>query len=325
MRCGPESPVGIVMDNSFESIQVLLACFRSGRRTVSLPLPPRGSTVEHYEAFVATALANCDTQTLVLPDEFVGFLSPANVEVVGTSTLAVDGKFREEPERASLVQFTSGSTADPKGIALPLSSVADNIDAIHQAIALDEMDSLCSWVPLSHDMGLVGILLSGLVASGKIGGGRIVLLRPEDFVRRPHLWLDACSEFAATVTASPDFGFVHATRSKARLSGIDLAKLRVCITGAEPVRPSTLRSFWGEMAPMGLRRSALSPAYGMAECALAVSIKPPGKDWTSVTIDRSPSRKLPEPLMFSRSLSLGPSVRSTTIIESCLRLPQGPP
>jgi acyl-CoA synthetase (AMP-forming)/AMP-acid ligase II len=186
----------------------------------------------------------------------------------------------------SLVQFTSGSTAEPKGVVLNGADVVANVDAILERLAPGPNDNSCSWLPLSHDMGLIGMLLGSCIAgvAGGARGGCLYLMTPEHFLRKPPDWLRACSQFAATITAAPDFGFSLATR-RAIPAYLDLAPLRVCIAGGEPVRASTLRSFANQFSASGFSSRAFCPSYGLAEAALAVTMTPVASDWESVRVD----------------------------------------
>ena len=222
---------------------------------------------------------------VVLVDESYLPLLPPSVLTFGSHQEAVaEGKSLAGPQLridgGELVQFTSGSTGAPRGVRLSLDKLAANIEAILDVLELGPGDLSCSWLPLTHDMGLVGLTLAPMCAGGRVGGGEVVLLTPEHFLRRPASWLAACSELRATVTAGPDFGLAIAARAGG--GPLDLSALRVCITGAEPVRAQTLIGFEEQFAPAGLPATALCPAYGLAEAALAVTMVRPRDRWHAV-------------------------------------------
>jgi acyl-CoA synthetase (AMP-forming)/AMP-acid ligase II len=143
-------------------------------------------------------------------------------------------------------------------------------------------DCACSWLPLSHDMGLVGMLLSSWSAMRPaiLGKGELCLIRPEYFLRDPASWLMACSETGATTTAAPDFGYALAARTIGTARHLDLGRLRTCICGGEVVRWSTLERFAEASAGAGFRPRAFCPAYGLAEATLAVTMVRPEQDVT---------------------------------------------
>ncbi len=285
-RFGPGSTVATLLDSSPAAVGLVLGAMRSGRRLVSLPLPPRGTAPEAYQSFAERACQSAGARTLVVPDAFLPILpDDLAIPAVGHVTVEAKGSFREQPGSAELVQFSSGSTGDPKGVLLSLGAIGTNVEAVLSQLELQAGDGVCSWVPLSHDMGLIGILFSSLVAGGRIGGGDMVLIQPDFFVQRPETWLQACSEFSSTITASPNFGFAHAIRRAEQCRTSDLSDLRVCITGAEPVNADTLRSFASTFAAAGLHSRSLCPAYGLAEAGLAVTVTPPNAEWASVVVD----------------------------------------
>jgi acyl-CoA synthetase (AMP-forming)/AMP-acid ligase II len=186
---------------------------------------------------------------------------------------------RSEPSEVdadglALVQFSSGSTVEPKPVALTHRQILANVDAVQQALlaAHPEHDGLrhrcVSWLPLYHDMGLIGCLLASVAH-----GAELVLLPPELFVARPGAWLRAISAHRGTVTAAPNFAYALCVErvTDAELEALDLSSLRVALCGAEPVVPEVLERFADRFARCGLRPEALTPVYGLSEAALAVT------------------------------------------------------
>jgi fatty-acyl-CoA synthase len=287
-RIGPDAPVAVVLDSSPASIAVLLGAWRAGRRVVSVPLPPRATSMEWYQAFVEEACRACGAGLLLVAGDVLPLLPPTTVDVAAFES-AVDGAavgFVEQPDRGELVQFTSGSTSDPKGVVLGMPELGANVASVLAVIDPRPGDGACSWLPLSHDMGLIGMFLAGLCGSAPAhaGGGNIVFIRPEWFLRRPESWLQACSEFGSSITAAPDFGFGQAIR-RGMPTPLDLSRLRICITGAEPVRPATLDAFTEAFAPAGFDPLAFCPAYGLAEAGLAVTMTRPDVLWSAIEVD----------------------------------------
>jgi len=185
-----------------------------------------------------------------------------------------------EPDRRpslddiAFVQFTSGSSSAPKGVALTHANVSANIDAFlgPSAVAASAADVGVSWLPLNHDMGLVGMALGALYTRRTC-----VLMPPEMFVRRPAEWLRAMTRHRATVSFAPNFAYDLCVRRIKDLAGLDLSHWRVAGCGAEPVHPPTLAAFAEKFAPAGFRDTSFLPCYGLAEHVLAATFPPRGR------------------------------------------------
>jgi len=178
------------------------------------------------------------------------------------------------PDDIAFVQFTSGSTSTPKGVALTHANLSANIDAFGgpSAVAISFDDIGVSWLPLNHDMGLVGMALGALYA-----GRPCVLLPAAAFVKRPVEWLRAITRHRGTVSFAPDFAYDLCVRRVKDLEGLDLSSWRVAGCGAEPIHPSTLAAFAGKFAAVGFRDTSFVPCYGLAEHVLAATIAPAGR------------------------------------------------
>ena len=174
-------------------------------------------------------------------------------------------------EETALIQYTSGSTGTPRGVVVTASNLGANVDAMGAALQLGREDRVVSWLPLYHDMGLIGGLLAPVAH-----GATCWLLSPLEFMLRPASWLQAISEARATLTVAPNFayGLVARKVSDDDLQGLDLSSLRAAINGAEPVDPATAEAFCTRMAPLGFRRTSYFPVYGLAESTLSVAFPP---------------------------------------------------
>jgi amino acid adenylation domain-containing protein len=172
------------------------------------------------------------------------------------------------PESIAFLQYTSGSTATPKGVMVTHANLLHNERMIGAAFDMDESSVVVGWLPLYHDMGLIGNVLQPLHA-----GGRCVLMSPVAFLQRPMRWLEAISRYRGTVSGGPNFAYELCVRKAApeTMAGLDLSSWRVAFNGAEPVRASTLERFAEAFAPCGFRRDALYPCYGLAEATLFVT------------------------------------------------------
>jgi acyl-CoA synthetase (AMP-forming)/AMP-acid ligase II len=177
-------------------------------------------------------------------------------------------------EDLGLLQYTSGSTGNQKGVMLTHANLLANLRAIGAGADLSPADTAVSWLPLYHDMGLIGLMLGTLY-----WGMPLVAMSPIDFLRRPVRWIRALSEHRGTITAAPNFAFSLAARKirTADLEGIDLSAWRVALCGAEPIHVSTVEAFTRRFEPYGFRPEVFFPAYGLAENTLAVSFSELGR------------------------------------------------
>jgi acyl-CoA synthetase (AMP-forming)/AMP-acid ligase II/acyl carrier protein len=203
---------------------------------------------------------------------------------------------RIDPEQTAFIQFSSGSTSEPKGIVLTHHNLLANMDGAAQGAQLVEQDVTLSWMPLTHDMGLIGFHLMPTYV-----GARQYLMPTELFVRRALLWMRFTAEKAATLTCSPNFGYRHFLRvlGDKGMDGVDLSTVRLIFNGAEPISVELTEEFLDRMASLGLRRSAMFPVYGLAEASLAVAFPAPGSGHRYITVDR-------------RSLGVGSAARPVT-------------
>ena len=182
----------------------------------------------------------------------------------------------------ALLQFTSGSSGPARGVRVPFAALEANVGAIRRWLRMGEGDATASWLPVHHDLGLIGCLLTPIV-----DGGDLWLLRTGDFVRRPLRYLECFARRGATLTAMPAFGIEHVVRRvrPGDLEGLDLSGWRAAIVGAERLDAAMLDRFHELLAPHGLRRETLLPAYGLAEATLAVTGLPVHEGWRALDVD----------------------------------------
>jgi len=280
----PAPAIGALLTNDPTSVALVLGAIVTGTRLVSLPLPSRGGDLIRYASLVRDSCSEQGVDRVVARDDVAALLASANVPALGHS--AVDGEFLAHPGRAGfeLVQFSSGSTGRPKGVRLDATVLGANVSAILSVLETGPDDIAVSWLPLSHDMGLIGMLFGALAAAGtRRDSTRLVLLEPEQFLRAPARWLEAIGRWRGTFTASPDFGYRLAARPQT--GPLDLSSLRCAIVGGEIVRASTLEQVEAALADAGLGATVLSPAYGLAEIGLAVAMTPINEPWVSTHLD----------------------------------------
>jgi fatty-acyl-CoA synthase len=183
----------------------------------------------------------------------------------------IDGPVMVDADAIALLQFTSGSTAAPKGVVLTHANVAANVSAIIAAdrLAITDRDVAVSWLPLYHDMGLIGMLLCAVFA-----GIDAVVMSPVLFLKRPSAWLEAISTYRGTVSFAPNFAYDLCRRrvKPSQIAALDLSSWRIAGCGAEPIRAGTLRGFSETFAAAGFRAASFVPSYGLAEHSVAVAL-----------------------------------------------------
>ncbi|WP_295409248.1 1-acylglycerol-3-phosphate O-acyltransferase [uncultured Thiocystis sp.] len=191
---------------------------------------------------------------------------------------------KPDPQDIAFLQYTSGSTGDPKGVVLSHADVLANIRAMGEAVAIGPDDVFVSWLPLYHDMGLIGAWLGSLYF-----GIPLISLSPLAFLARPRRWLQAIHQHRGTLSAAPNFAYelCLARITDAQLEGLDLRSWRRAFNGAEPVSAKTLRRFSERFAPCGLRPEALAPVYGLAEAAVGLAFPPADRGPRIDCIDRT--------------------------------------
>ena len=167
------------------------------------------------------------------------------------------------PEDIALIQYTSGSTGQPRGVVLSHGNVSRTVEFMAEAAELTREDVVVSWLPLYHDMGLIGCAFTPLWT-----GARLHLLPPD--LKSPRVWLDLVTRVRATFTVSPDFGYRSCVRNIHDTTGLDLSSLKQALSGGEPVRPSTIQAFEQKFGV----ENVVTPCYGLAEATLAVAIWP---------------------------------------------------
>jgi len=188
-----------------------------------------------------------------------------------------------DPDDIAFIQYSSGSTSEPKGVVLTHRNLMTNIKAIIEGARFCERDVSLSWMPLTHDMGLIGFHLNMLVCDIDQ-----YLMPTELFIRRPLLWLKAASDKRANILCSPNFGYKHFLRvfDSKGLDDIDLSHVRLIFNGAEPISVDLCEEFLSKMAAFGLPRTSMFPVYGLAEASLAVSFPPCGEEYRPVYVHR---------------------------------------
>ena len=281
----PGQAVAIMLPTGAAYFPIFLGVLAAGGVPAPMYPPFRWTQIEEHLRRQARILENCAATTLVTvahaqpAARLLQAQVPALRHVVTAEDLLGEEKIPSLSIRAStdtaLLQYTSGSTGQPKGVVLTHANLLANIRAMGAAIGAAASDVFVSWLPLYHDMGLIGAWLGSLYY-----GMPLVLMPTQAFLARPARWLWAMHRYRATLSAGPNSAYeILATKvPDDELAGLDLSSWRVAFNGAEPVRAATLERFAKRFAPYGFDPRAAAPVYGLAECALGLTFPPLGRD-----------------------------------------------
>lgn len=274
-------PVLLAFPAGIEFMTALFGCFLSGAIAVPVPYPLQANAVDRLVLVAQSAQA----RAVVVPSNGdtplslrAAFSHMTQLEIIGLEELQ-DVQFQSDrPKPVTLdhpafLQFTSGSTGNPKGVIITHGNLVENMEMIRTAFGSDDTTRSVSWLPTFHDMGLVGQMLQPVWL-----GIPVWLMSPYAFMQRPIRWLRAISTYRATVSGAPNFAYELISKQlrPQDLEGIDLSTWKVAFCGAEPVRAASLSRFAQLLAPVGFNRNAIFPCYGMAEATLLVSGGPAG-------------------------------------------------
>ena len=280
----PRQTVAIMLPTSPDYFYVYFGILLAGGVPVPIYPPARLAQIEEHVRRHARILANARAAMMVTVRQgrAVAHLLQGQVEslraVVSADELLEErGAPQRVPVGASdtaFIQYTSGSTGDPKGVVLTHANLLANLRAMGPGLGVRPDDVFVSWLPLYHDMGLIGAWLGTLYY-----GLPLVVMSPLAFLARPVRWLRAIQHYRGTLSAAPNFAYELCARKidDSELQGLDLSSWRLAANGAEAVLPDTLARFRDRFAPYGLRPEAITPVYGLAECSVGLAFPPPGR------------------------------------------------
>lgn len=289
----PGGSVAIMLPTSIDYLYCFFGVLLAGGVPVPIYPPARASQIEEHLGRHAGILDNAQAALLITVPRarVVARLLQARVPTLtGVTTVADLTDSRETPALpqpaagdTAFLQYTSGSTGAPKGVVLTHDNLLANIRAMGDALDVGGHDVFVSWLPLYHDMGLIGAWLGSLYY-----GIPLVLMSPVTFLTGPARWLQAIHDHRGTLTAGPNFGYELCLKriEQDDVDNLDLSSLRLAFNGAEPVSPGTLREFTRRFQPAGLRAEALTPVYGLAEAAVGVAFPPLGRGWRIDRVQR---------------------------------------
>jgi acyl-CoA synthetase (AMP-forming)/AMP-acid ligase II len=285
------APVVMVCDNDWTFAVGFFGILLAGMIPVPLPTPHFAESRQACLHRLGLVLRDC-TPACIVVGRAIGESMP--FEDGGVPVLVVEDTLNHalspgvpcvsSPSDTALIQYTSGSTQAPRGAELSHEGILRNVAAIGEAVAADAEDVGVSWLPLFHDMGLIGSFLFTLA-----WGMRYVLLKPQAFLFRPATWLWAISRFGGTLSPAPNFAYQHCVSRipDALVSGLDLRSWRIAFNGAEMVHPETIAAFARRFAAAGFEGQLL-PVYGLAENSLAVAFATAGSPLRVEHLDRQP-------------------------------------
>ncbi|MFD3524366.1 fatty acyl-AMP ligase [Streptomyces sp. NPDC058653] len=285
--------VAIALPTSIDFARAFFGVLAAGAVPVPVPPPVRFASLDIHLRRIALVMRQSKVR-VVLSDKMLGGLLEPTLGGADGEFKILDVALTRAPspvyvdvaaDDPALVQYTSGTSASPKGVVLTHANLLANVDAIAGGLGIDDSDVSCNWLPLFHDMGLIGAFLSPA-----LNDAETYLLPPEDFLRDPGRWLRIISRYGVTATTAPNSGYLYALRRTpaARVPELDLSRWRSALNGAELIDPDTLRRFSAHFAPAGFRPDAFLPVYGLAEGSLAVTFAPTGRAVRTTWVRREP-------------------------------------
>ena len=289
----PGHTVAIMLPTGADYLYCFYGVLAAGGIPVPLYPPARLATIEDHMTRHVGILKSCGAAIMVTVPQAkaLAWLLRAQVEslravLVPDDFSVADSTFtpvRGRSGQIGFLQYTSGSTGNPKGVVLTHANLLANVRGMGKAARATQEDVFVSWLPLYHDMGLIG----GCFASMYLGFP-VVLMSPLAFLSRPSQWLRVIHRHRGTISGGPNFSYELCLRriSEGEMQGIDLSSWRFAFNGAEPVSPDTMKSFVDRFSQYGFQKNAMSPVYGLAECTVGVAFTTPGEPWRMDALDR---------------------------------------
>ena len=265
----------LLYPSGLEFITAFLACLYAEIIAVPATTPRKNRSSERLQAIFADSTPRLILTTSdIVPAVQKSFSEQSGAICIATDTIAETSHAdcvclpTPMPESVAFLQYTSGSTGTPKGVIVTHENLAANALTLQEGLGLSEKSVNVGWLPLFHDMGLIGNVLTALYV-----GFPCVLMLPGAFLQKPLRWLQAITKYRGTMVGGPNFGWDHCARviTDEEKEGLDLSSVVTAYNGSEPVRADTLKNFYEAFAPYGFRQEAFFPCYGLAEATLFVS------------------------------------------------------
>lgn len=284
-----DETVAIMLPTSLDFFVAFFGILLAGAIPVPIYPPFRPNKLEEYVLREANLLRNAGAKFLITFDQaetlsyLIQGMIPSMEAVVTVEDLCRDAiDFTPPvilPSDPAFIQYTSGSTGNPKGVLLTHNNILANLNAVGEAIQVSSEDRVVSWLPLYHDMGLIGCWFGSLYFSVPLA-----VMSPLNFISRPESWLWAIHSHKATLTAAPNFAYelcIRRVKDK-DIQGLDLSSLRLMLNGAEAIQPETLRRFIERFEPYGLKPNVIFPVYGLAESTVALTFPPLNRSYPRI-------------------------------------------
>jgi natural product biosynthesis luciferase-like monooxygenase protein/amino acid adenylation domain-containing protein len=273
----PGDRVLLVYPPGLDFIGAFFACMYAGVVAVPAVPPTNARTLPRLQLINADAQPRVALTSTALAERIKTIQQQPNTALEGLTWLASDDPGQSvqpwrqpvtKPSDIAFLQYTSGSTGNPKGVVVSHANILANLVLIHAAVGIAPAETVISWLPPHHDMGLIGMIIYPVFAAC-----RAVHFAPAAFLARPYRWLKAISDYQATATSAPNFAYELCVQkiSDGQKEGLDLRAMKSALNGAEPVRAETLRNFEKAFAGCGWRPNAIRAVYGLAEATLLVS------------------------------------------------------
>ncbi|MFL4983220.1 MAG: AMP-binding protein [Xanthobacteraceae bacterium] len=290
----PGDRIALMLPTSLEFFIAFFAILYAGAVPVPIYPPARPSQIEDHLRRQAGILRNAGARILVTVPEGLRLAGLLSGQVDTLEAVETVERLEADPSRTALppvtdgsatafIQYTSGSTGDPKGVVLSHANLLANVRAMIHVLEATPADVFVSWLPLYHDLGLIGAWMGTLYC-----GVPLYVTSPLSFLVRPACWLKAIHHFRGTLSAAPNFAYELCLNKipDAELEGLDLSSWRVVANGAEPIGIHTMRRFIEKFSAYGFRSTAMSPVYGLAENSVGLAFPPLGRGPVVERIDR---------------------------------------
>jgi 1-acyl-sn-glycerol-3-phosphate acyltransferase len=277
----PGECVSIMLPTSREYFYTFMGILLAGGIPVPIYPPFRMNQLEDHLLRHSVILKNCGAKMMVIIPEAKRFAQVLKAQVESIHTLATieeltSGKakyneFKPDMKDIAFIQYTSGSTGNPKGVVLTHANLLANIHALGEVTQVKSTDVIVSWLPLYHDMGLIGTWLCSFYYAAML-----IVMSPLHFIARPQRWLRAIHRYRGTISAAPNFAYELCLKrlNDEDLQGTDLSSWRIACNGAEPVSPETVENFCRQFGKYGFKRETMMPVYGLAECSVGLALPP---------------------------------------------------
>jgi len=293
MDLQPHEPVVLMLPTCEDYFYCFFGILYAGGVPCPVYPPVRASQIEEHLNRHTSIVSNAGASIMITPEEAIPFAGLLRHRVQSLRLLVTPDELKENSASPPLpklrgadiafLQYTSGSTGTPKGVVLTHQNLLSNVRAMGEAVQADSNDVFVSWLPLYHDMGLIGAWFGSLYH-----GAQLVIMSPLSFIARPRRWFEAIHRYRGTLSASPNFGYEHCIRllSSESCQGLDLSSWRCAFNGAEAVNHQTLDSFCKSFADIGFSAEAMMPVYGLAENSVGLTFPPINRGYQLDHINR---------------------------------------